>query len=206
MVTQIEDERLASLKAMEAFSGVEIQLREFVDDWILLTFDLPANQKGNKARYEFLKKAQQIGAMEHTESVYLMPWTVESESIAIDIASVGDAYLWYSKAKDNTMAVAMTEKYDRDIAKLIDELGDRLVRIGKHWQDGKESLARRMMKKTWDRVTDLQGAIVRRGSIRLYERMKPLVLKLRELEELKPAGKSKLAMNYNPATKHFEKM
>lgn len=203
------DDRLASLKAMEAFSGTKLAIKEFCNEWILLTFDLPATEEGDKARAKFLKEAKRIGAMPHTESVYLLPWTQEGELIALEVAIVGNAFLWISKPKDAAAAIGLTTKYDEDLDGMVTEFGNRISRIEKHIQNGKPGIAQRMVEVSWDRFKDLQGAIVRRGSVELSQKLMPMAYKLKELDGIavtqKRTSRAKKKMVFNQSTMKFEK-
>jgi len=176
------DKRLASITAMGAFLGVEPKIREFCDEWILLTFDIPHTKEGDKARIDFYKKARKWGAIPHTESVYLMPWTPESEMLALDITSVGDAFIWISKAKEETLAVGVTRRYDGEIQKRVLEFGTRIDRIKEHQEEGKVGLANKMIEHSWPKAFDLGNIIARRGSIDLFDKFLPVLKRLKELE------------------------
>jgi len=74
-----DEEQFASLKLMATLSGVEARVREHISDWILVTYDLPTTEEGNKARAKFLDDIRYIGGVMHSESCYLMPSSPESE-------------------------------------------------------------------------------------------------------------------------------
>ncbi len=63
------------IEMLARLSDTKIKCRDIVDRWLLLTYDIPHNEKGDKARREFLNAATLVGATQHTESVYLLPWT-----------------------------------------------------------------------------------------------------------------------------------
>lgn len=178
----MDDKRLASIRAMGCFLGVEPKIREFCDEWILLTFDIPHTERGDKARIEFYKKARKVGAIAHTESVYLMPWTPESELIALDVTSVGEAYIWISKVTEEARAIGITRQYDARVKERLSEFEARIDRIEQHQEDGKLGLADKMIKNTWPKAFDLGNILARRGSIDLFDKFLPVLKKLKELE------------------------
>ena len=71
----------ASIEVLARLTGTQIRCREICDRWLLITYDLPHNKKGDRARREFLDTAKIIGATHHTDSVYLMPWTPAADPI-----------------------------------------------------------------------------------------------------------------------------
>lgn len=175
-----KEEKLASLKLMSALSGVEVRVKEVIDDWILLTYDLPTTEEGNKMRAEFLKKASQIGAAQHTESVYLLPWCPESELLAVQLAEKGKLFVWIANVKDESKAKELTEKYDVDVATDFKEIRERLTKMRKHAEDGKAGIVERMKKKTDRMILDAAGIAARRGSEKLA----------REVDKLKQEAES----------------
>lgn len=174
-ILSVEDKRLDSLKTMAALSGVDMQVKEICDRWILITYDLPHTEEGDKARVKFLKEASLIGAMMHTESVYLMPWTPESELMALELAEIGNAYLWLSSAKgvDESSEINkdLTSSYDVRVADLLVKVHKRIVQMQEHVSAGNISAAERMREKT-DRLLNATASIVaRRGSVELSEQV-----------------------------------
>lgn len=163
------EDRLASLKAMSAFANVDIQVRELVDRWILLTYDLPVTREGNEARYKFLANARRIGAIKHTNSVYLMPWTPQAELAALEVSAIGDAFLWISEIKEDKVA-KLTQDYDRKSKVVFDEVEKRLDKIEGHIIQNHNKLAARMLDKTRPMVDSLINIASQRGAIDLYEK------------------------------------
>lgn len=162
-----EDERLAGIEVMSRMAGIPIEVKAICHQWILLTYDLPATKEGDKARSAFLKRARAIGAIEHTASVYLLPWTPESENLALDVAEAGHAYLWTSEVKDEKRARELTSTYDTKLEPVFDQIGERIDRIEGH-QEKRPKLAQRMAEKTRQMLDDVEAAITRRGSADLY--------------------------------------
>ena len=180
-----ENEKLASLKTMAALSGVDVNVKSVCDDWLLLTFDIPATIEGNKARQDFYKRAKELGATQHSESVYLLPWCPETELLALDISKVGDVYVWVSHIKDEQRAQELTSKYDTDIEQQFKALEKRIAKMKQHLEGGKEGTAKRMVKKTNQMINDLTSIVARRGSTRLADRLD----KVKEgFESLKPGA------------------
>jgi len=163
------EDRLASLKAMSAFANIDVQVRELVDKWILLTYDLPVTKEGNDARYKFLANAHRIGAIKHTNSVYLMPWTPQAELAALQVAAIGDAFLWISEVKEDRVA-KLTQDYDRKSIIMFDKVEERLDKIEGHMIQGHMKRAARMLDKTRPMVDSLINIASQRGNLDLYER------------------------------------
>ena len=202
---ETRDEKFASLRAMEAFTGIHIDVRELVDSWILLTYDVPHTKEGDKARSDFLRKARDIGAVQHTESVYLLPWTPRSESLALDVAKVGNAFLWTSNVKDKVRATELTVKYDADIKESLKKIKDRIRRINKHYEEGRDGIAARMVKKTETMLWNASNIASRRGSVDLCDKVNSLIqeLKLLRPKERITKHRSKV-VSYDPATLIFK--
>mgnify|MGYP001616341477 CR=1 FL=1 len=139
---------LSSIEVMSRMSGIPLQARELVDQWILLTYDIPKSETGDKARRKFLERAHAIGATQHTASVYLMPWTQEAEVLAFDVAAVGRACVWTSKPTDAGQAKELTESYDSKLGKLLDVVIERLDKIQVHWEAEHYKRAAKMAEKT----------------------------------------------------------
>ncbi len=90
-MTEPREVDFASLEVLARMTDTHIEAREICDRWLLLTYDIPKNTAGNKARHEFLKKARELGATRHTDSTYLMPWTPDAEMLALEVARTGKA-------------------------------------------------------------------------------------------------------------------
>jgi len=153
-----------SIEVMARMSGINLQAREIVPEWLLITYDIPKNEQGDKARRKFLAMARIIGAIQHTSSVYLMPWTQAAENLAFEVAAVGKACVWTSKPTADEQAKELTEKYDASLEKLLDEISKRLDKIQKHWEAEHYKRATKMADKTQDKLDSLVEAVQRRGS------------------------------------------
>lgn len=157
-------ETFDSLEVMSRLLGAEIETRDIVDRWLLLTYDIPHNEEGDKARREFLNEAKLMGATQHTESVYLLPWTPEAELAALRIARVGQAIVWTSSVTDKTMAKEITRKYDAGIKPILDEIANRIDRMVEHREAKHYKRLAKMFEKTEKMLNAIERAILRRGS------------------------------------------
>lgn len=156
-----------------------IRTRPILSNWLLLTYDIPRTPAGDKARRHFLEKAARIGAVQHTESVYLLPWTAESLKLAAGVAKVGHAYLWTTKMEDKEHASEVTRTYDKKIKLRFDQIGKRIDKIEVHVEK-RPKTAQRMAASTRKMLDDLEAAVVRRRSNELYK----MILKLRKRLEV----------------------
>jgi len=153
-----------TLEVMAGLTDTPIEARELVDKWLLITYDLPHSEAGDKARREFLLKAQAIGATRHTDSVYLLPWTPLAETLALQLARVGEVVVWTSTTTDEGKAQAVTRTYDRGLEPLLDEIAGRLDRINEHMEARRYKRANKMIPKTERMLNQVGSAIERRGS------------------------------------------
>lgn len=180
---------LTRAKILAKFAGIEFKARELVDEWILVTYDLPATEEGNKARQDFLRLAPRIGAVMHTKSVYLMPNTNECQTATVDLAKIGNVYIWTSRANDETAKKQLTDLYDDRIKDGIKTIKDRMKAIRKHMEKDKDGMANRMIEKTIDIFNNSVFSVVQRGNADLYN----LLISMRdELQELQHEVESKV--------------
>jgi hypothetical protein len=180
---KVKDERLASLKLMAALSGVEVKTREICSEFYLLTFDLPTTEEGNKARAKFYERARRAGAVPHTESVYYLPTCPESELAIVEVAEAGNAFVWTANVKDEDKARILTEKYDKSVNNdILKELNERVTKMEKHAEDGKEAVVNRMRKKTQKMLVDAAGIAARRGSEKLARQVEKLKTRCEEIK------------------------
>lgn len=183
---------LTRAKILAKFAGIEFKARELVDEWILVTYDLPATEAGNKARQDFLRLAPRIGAVMHTKSVYLMPNTNECQIATVDLAKIGNVYIWTSRANDEASKKDLTDLYDERIKKGVKELEDRMKQIRKNMADEKNGMANRMIEKTIDIFNNSVFSVIQRGNADLYN---TLVAMRTELQELQYEVESKVPTN-----------
>jgi CRISPR/Cas system-associated protein endoribonuclease Cas2 len=125
---------------------VKAEVKEILDEYVLLVFDIPANQA--KLRKEVLKFLAAAGAVMHTASCYLMPYSELSFAIANEIALKGDVVVWVSKQKDQKKAKALTIQYDEHLKIRCTTIEQRLWAIKEHIESGQLGRANRMAEKT----------------------------------------------------------
>lgn len=159
-----------SLETMARMAGINIGVRDLVNDWLLLTYYLPHSKAGDIARRRFLMRARSIGATYHTDSVYLMPWTPEAEALALQLAQIGNVFVWTSRTTEPARAAEITRSYDENIKPLLDLVEERIERIKEHLLNNRQKRAHKMIEKTDKMLTGLEQAIVRRGSANLFIR------------------------------------
>lgn len=143
-------------------------VREICDKWILLTYDLPHNENGDRARREFLVNARMIGATRNTDSVYLMPWTKQAEMLALQLARVGEVCVWTSETTDENKAAEITRSYDTGLKPQLKEISERVDKIAYHLDNNHQKRANKMIEKTEKLLNAIEQAIIRRGSAELY--------------------------------------
>ncbi len=168
----------SSMEVMARMSGIKLEAREIVTDWLLLTYDIPKSEAGDRARRKFLDRARLIGATQHTASVYLMPWTQEAEVLAFEVAEVGQACVWTSKPTDTAKAEELTGAYDRELEKFLDAVAVRLDKIQVHWELEHHKRVEQMAEKTKEKLDGLIEAVQRRGSKDLATYAQILLLRL----------------------------
>ena len=179
-----QEEKLAALKVLSLLAEVPVEVKKFHSDWILLTYDLPNTKAGVKARYAFLNSARYLGAMMHTESVYLLPWTDAANAAAMALAEAGDIVVWHASPGDNQHAVVLTRNYDKGMKKVIGTLSDRADRIVGHAEKSHEQQVRRMADKTWELINSFSKAVVSRGDEKLAKDLLDVISKVKYAEEL----------------------
>ncbi|MFA5152104.1 MAG: hypothetical protein WC554_06080 [Clostridia bacterium] len=153
----------SSLEVMARMTDTEIDAREICDKWLLITYDLPNNDEGNKMRAKFYIEAKRIGATQHTESVYLMPWTPDAEMLALSLSMVGKCVIWTASVNESD-AQEITKRYDEGLRPILKEIETRIDKVGLHIEAGDLGIAQRMTGKTDQMIKDLEQAICRRGS------------------------------------------
>ena len=156
------------LKIAETFAklqGIEINARELVNEWVLITYDIPVSDAGKIARAKFLKTAPKIGAMMHSRSVYLMPNTTQAQLAAVELSKTvgGEVYIWTSKV-EGEQAVSITGFYDRRIREEIEKLDDRLIKEDVLVKEQKFGMADRMHRKSVSLFAQLCFTVAQRGA------------------------------------------
>lgn len=177
------EEKLAALDFMGQVADIDIQVREFHSDWVLLTYDLPNTKEGTDARYKFLRMARYAGAIQHTESVYMIPWSNAVNGIIAELSSIGGGQIFVFHTKvDEVQAVDLTNRYDDKLEETIESIMPRIPRINEHIADDHEQQARRMINKTWDMVQPMITAVAVRGDENLAGKVAYMVKALRQSE------------------------
>lgn len=161
--------QLRTAETLARLQGIKINEREIVDNWILITYDLPGTEEGNKARGKFLKEAPKFGAVMHSRSVYLMPLTDEAQIAAVNLSKVkaGTVFVWTSKV-DPDQAQTLTKFYDIKLKMQIEIIQNRIKKMEKLELDSKEGLANRMKIKTARLFNQLLFAVAQRGSVEVF--------------------------------------
>lgn len=183
-----EEEKFASLKLMAALSGVEAKVKEYIEDWVLLTYDLPHNEAGDKVRAKFLDDVRSLGGIQHSESCYLFPASPVAELAVISVAEAGKAYIWFSSVEDEEKARKLTQEYDKKVKDdFLKELKERITKMKKHAEEGKDGIVEKMRKKTDRMLKDAAGIAARRGSEKLAREVEKLKSELDGIQ-VSPSG------------------
>ena len=167
------NEKTAELEVTARLMGVPVNTREICDKWLLLTYDMPHTEAGDKARREFLSQARALGAMQHTESVYLMPLTPAGELAAIELSKSGKVVIWTSQTTDPQKAKEVTQGYDEELKGFLKKLSERVHRMLELKKEAKYGIFNKMVKKTDEMMADMRAAVDRRGNpdLDLYFRL-----------------------------------
>ncbi|MDZ4231067.1 MAG: hypothetical protein U1B77_04540 [Dehalococcoidales bacterium] len=124
----------------------EAAVKEIVQDFVLVTFDIPA--KAAALRRHFLKKAHEIGAVCHTDSVYLMPYSVQAQALANELESAGHAVIWRAHQPDQEKAIEIMAKYETAVKIRCQLIEQRLALANEYIAAGRLKLAQNMGAKT----------------------------------------------------------
>ena len=160
----------STLEVMARMTDTNINIKEVCDKWLMITYDLPHTEEGDRARRDFLAAAHSIGATKHTESVYLLPWTPEAEVLALELSRVknGEVFIWTSQPTDQSKIKEITQTYDEGLEPIMDEISERIDRIEEHQAGERYGRAEKMLPKTEKMLDDMRDAILRRGSAVLF--------------------------------------
>lgn len=177
--------RLQLAESLAKLDGIKLNARELIDQWILITYDLPVTKEGNKVRFKFLKKVNRLGGVMQSKSCYLLPWNNEAEVAALDVARfVGStAYIWTSSLPDAETKEKVTHFYDEQLQIRIDSIKERLSRIEFHRGNEEERIAKMMMRKTVIFFNDLLYAAYSRGSSEIFKQVKELHKQIEEVQQ-----------------------
>lgn len=165
---------LARAQVLAELSNVKISIRDIVKEWILVVYDLPSTDEGNRQRQKFLKLAPKIGAVMHTKSVYLMPLTNATQAAAVELSRVGNVYIFISQANSKEESERLTSIYDTKMMKDINTIFNRLQKVDKHIADDRRGLAARMLRKTVDLFNISVYSIAQRGNSQLINKLEVL--------------------------------
>ena len=171
MTTETQETMLKALQVLSTLTEVPVEIKEFQDNWLMITYDLPHSEAGDKARSEFLQQAGHIGAVQHTESVYLLPWTAHANLEVIKLSEVGRVYCWYGAATTTEQMEELSRIYDAGLAKQVDRIEERAVRILGHVSDNHHKMARKMLDATWPHFLGLARSVVARGDMLMAQRL-----------------------------------
>jgi len=168
------------------FEGTEFKVKELIDDWILITYDIPVTTEGKIARGEFLKRAPRYGAVMHTRSVYLMPNTPKCANLALDLAKIPNAnvFIWVSRIESPEYQRQLTEIYDRNLNNQVELIERRIVKIRKNIEAMKYGMANRMIDKSYDIHNQILFANQNRGSEVIAKKLDSLYQILKSLENV----------------------
>jgi hypothetical protein len=153
------------LEVLARMTDSKIKVRSVVDEWMLITYDLPNSDEGNEARQHFLKAAAAIGAVQQTESVYFLPWSPEAQILALNLAKIGggEVIVW-GKAEPLNHKEEVTARYDAKLEPLLNEIVERLDKMDAYKFTNKQKRVIKMIPKTERLIQNAKAAIDRRGS------------------------------------------
>ncbi|MDP2726275.1 MAG: hypothetical protein Q8P59_01925 [Dehalococcoidia bacterium] len=120
----------------------EAAVKEIVQDFVLLTFDIPAT--ASKLRRTFLRDAHALGVICHTASVYLMPYSEKAMALANTLNSAGHAVVWRAHQPDQEQASAVMAKYETAVKVRCQLIEQRLALTSDYIAAGRLKLAQRM--------------------------------------------------------------
>lgn len=107
-------------------------VREIPRDWILITYDLSSKQ--SYLRQKVLALMRKIGAIQHTQSCYLVPATDDADTVISIIQSSGLAFAWVSSVRDeykDSLYQRYREKVEAlesELRSRVDELSDEILK------------------------------------------------------------------------------
>lgn len=158
---------------------VGAEVKTIVQDWILISYDIPASAKST--RRAFLKAVHALGGEMHTASVYLMPYSEEAMGWANELESAGHAVVWRAQQTDPDKAEAITAKYEAAVKARCDYIEHRLEISQDYIAAGKLKMAEKMAIRT----THLLGQVVKIAKVFnppwLQPRIEELYLKMKHM-------------------------
>jgi len=153
------------MEVLARMTDSKIQIRDIVDRWILISYDLPHSEAGDKARQEFLTAAKAIGACRHTDSCYLIPDSPDAQSLALSLAKTegGEVIVW-GNAQPLHKAEEITANYDAALRPILKNISERLDRMNYYSRKNHQKRVIQMIPKTQRLLRNVEAAIHRRGS------------------------------------------
>jgi vancomycin resistance protein YoaR len=170
------------LEVLARMKDSKLQVRDVVTDWLLLTYDIPHNEAGDKARQQFLIDASAIGATRHTDSVYLMPDSPEAKVLALKLADTkgGEVIVWCNAQPLNHQA-EVSAAYDNALRQMVREISGRLDKMQQYANLNHQKRVIQMVPKTQRLLVNAEAAILRRGSELLALRIELLKERFRQV-------------------------
>ncbi len=170
------DDAIATLNAEKMILSpkANMEIQTVMEKFALIVYDIPATPEGTQARMEFLSKAKFLGAVMHTESVYIAPWSITAELELFKAAEVGKLRIFVSAPLHKEDCEEMTRDYDAKLAEVFKEAEDRWDKIEQHLVDEHLGMVYKMLPITIYQVASLKKAAIARGSQHLYDRWEAL--------------------------------
>lgn len=156
---------VSGLEVLARMTDSKIEIKEMVKKWTLLTYDIPETEEGKKARINFLRQAAAIGAVRHTDSVYLLPASPEANTIALELAKTkgGQVIVW-SQAEPLNDEGEVLRNYDAGLRQELKLLSKRLDRLYEIKGMNRQFLFLKMLDKTDKMFDAAEMAVTRRGN------------------------------------------
>jgi hypothetical protein len=153
-----------TMETLVRMTDSKLKVRDVVDKFILICYDLPNTEEGAAARQKFLIQAASIGAVQQTESVYFLPDSTEAEGLARGLAKTagGEVIVWYHAEPSNKEE--MTKMYDKKLEPLMKEIVQRLDAMDGFKFTKRQGMMLKMVPKTDRLLQNAEAAITRRGS------------------------------------------
>ena len=183
MATANVEKNLSALEFLGMLSDITVEAKVIQEDWALLTYDLPNTAEGTAVRHQFLKKARWLGAVQHTQSCYLLPWTKATNSIILQLAEAGDIFVFYSNGVADMNIIELSNSYDTKVMDAVADLEERMDRIENHLSEEKYKTARKMFRVSWERIQSITVAICARGNEVVAKRLQEVIMRLKAAEQ-----------------------
>jgi len=85
--------------------------KEILEDWILITYDIPRGKEGHALRHWLIRKLRELGAMMFTESVYYLPYSPKAYEAITRLEGRAKCYVWRAKLTEYEDAKEVTKRY-----------------------------------------------------------------------------------------------